>query len=87
MQATLCNAEGKELSLTDDDKKHIFVFNEDYIDKNIKLQEDHLNTIVLLGEAADLTDKITEAEKALEKQRLSTTSKRVYMMSITILIM
>lgn len=70
VQATLCNAEGKELSLTDDDKKHIFVFNEDYIDKNIKLQEDHLNTIVLLGEAADLTDKITEAEKALEKAKI-----------------
>lgn len=70
VQATLCNAEGKELSLTDDDKKHIFVFDEDYIDKNIKLQEDHLNTIVLLGEAADLTDKITEAQKALEKAKI-----------------
>lgn len=69
VQATLCNAEGKELSLTDDNKKHIFVFDEDYIDRNIKLQEDHLNTIVLLGEAADLTDKIAEAEKMLEKAK------------------
>lgn len=70
VQATLCSAEGRELSLTDDNKKHIFVFDEDYIDKNIKLQEDHLNTIVLLGEAADLTDKIAEAQKALEKAKI-----------------
>ena len=70
VHATLYNAEGRELSLTDDDKKHIFVFDEDYIDKNIKLQEDHLNTIVLLGEAADLTDKIAETQKVLENAQV-----------------
>lgn len=28
----------------------IFVFDEEYVDKNVKLQEDHLDTIVMLGE-------------------------------------
>lgn len=35
-----------------------FVFNEDYIDKNIKTQTDGLNTIVLLGEQVDLQKQI-----------------------------
>lgn len=66
-QAILLDYAGNEFILTDDEKKHIFVFDEDYIDKNVKLQEDHLNTIVLLGEAVDLTDKITEAQKYVTK--------------------
>ncbi|WP_329758288.1 AAA family ATPase [Allisonella histaminiformans] len=66
-QAIVCDYSGNELILSDDEKKHIFVFDEEYVDKNIKLQEDHLNTIVLLGEAANLTGKIAEAEKNLAK--------------------
>lgn len=66
-QAMLLDYAGNEFILTDDEKKHIFVFDEDYIDRNVKLQEDHLNTIVLLGEVVDLTDKITEAQKYVTK--------------------
>ena len=48
-------------------KKHCYIFDEDYIYNNIKLQEDHLETIIMLGDAADLTDKIESAKKELEK--------------------
>ena len=50
------------IELTEEEKKHIYVFDESYVDTKVKLQEDHLDTIVMLGDAADLTDKIQEAE-------------------------
>lgn len=48
----------------------MFVFNEKYIDTNVKLADDGLNTIVLLGEQADLDDEI-DAKEALLKSALS----------------
>lgn len=52
----------QEIILTEEEKKHIFIFDEDYVDKNVKLHQDHLETIVMLGQAADLTEKIDKAE-------------------------
>lgn len=34
------------------------------MDKNVRLKQDHLETIVMLGQAADLTEKIEKAEIA-----------------------
>lgn len=53
---------GQPAVLNEEEKRHIFVFDEDYVDKNVRLQQDHLESIVMLGQAADLTDKIEEAE-------------------------
>lgn len=50
------------INLTEEQKKHIFIFDEDYVDKNVRLHQDHLETIVMLGQAADLTEKIEKAE-------------------------
>lgn len=41
----------------------IFVFNEDYIAKNIKIEEEGLGTIVLLGGRVDLEEKIAQKKK------------------------
>ena len=49
------------VTLTEEEKNSIFIFDEDYVDKNIKLKQDHLDTIVMLGPAADLTEKINKA--------------------------
>lgn len=59
--ASLSDDSGQPLILSEDEKKHIFVFDEEYVDRNVKLQQDHLDTIVMLGEAADLTEKIERA--------------------------
>lgn len=59
--ATVHDEANRTITLSEEEKKHIFIFDEDYIDKNVRLQQDHLDTIVLLGQAADLTDKIQEA--------------------------
>ena len=49
--------------LSEEEKKHIYVFDEDYVNKNVRFQEDHLDTIIMLGKAADLSIKIDAAEK------------------------
>ena len=55
--------EGRAITLTDDERKQIFVFDEDYVNDQVKFKEDHLETIIMLGQAADLADKIEAAEK------------------------
>lgn len=60
---------GSLINLDTEDQKHLFVFDEDYVDKKVKFQEDHLDTIVMLGQAADLTEKISRAEIELTNLR------------------
>lgn len=48
--------------MTEEEKRQIYVFDEEYVDRNVKLHEDHLDTIVMLGEQADLTEQIKAAE-------------------------
>lgn len=51
-------------------QKHVestFVFNEDYIYKNVRVKEKGLSTIVMLGEQVDLEEKISRAEIFLQK--------------------
>lgn len=57
--------------LTEEEKKHIFIFDEDYVDKNVRLQRDHLETIVMLGQAADLTEKIEKAETERDAAKIA----------------
>ncbi len=45
----------------------IFVFDEHYIDKNIKIKEDGLGSIVLLGEQVGIEEEINEKNNELEK--------------------
>ena len=60
--AKLYDKSNNEISLSENEKSNICIFDEEFVDKNIKLQEDHLDTIVMLGEAADLTGKIEAQE-------------------------
>lgn len=60
------NAEDEEIELTEDEIKSIYVFNEDFVDKNIKLDGDAtgLETIVVLGKKVELQKQLETAEKA-----------------------
>jgi len=69
--ASIYDNDGNVIVLTEEEKKQIFVFDEDFIDENVKLQEDHLDTIVMLGEAADLTEKIKKAELKCNEAKLA----------------
>lgn len=57
--------------LTEEEKKRIFIFDEDYVYKNVRLQQDHLETIVMLGQAADLSEKLTQAESERDAAKIA----------------
>ena len=67
--ASFCDNDGKEVILDDDDKKHIFIFDEDYVDKNVRLKQDHLDTIVMLGPALNLAEMIEKAQAEQDKAK------------------
>lgn len=50
-----------EAILSEEEKRHIFVFNEDYIEENVRLKQDGLSTIVMLGGQGALEEKIKQA--------------------------
>lgn len=50
-------------------KDKIHVFNEDYIDKNIRIEDDGLGTIILIGKQVDLQAEIDHHTKLLEKAK------------------
>jgi energy-coupling factor transporter ATP-binding protein EcfA2 len=66
---TSYDVDNHPIILSEDEQKHIFVFDEDYVDKNVKIQQDHLDTILMLGPAADYTDKIDKAKSELDKAK------------------
>ncbi len=69
IEATFFDNNNRPISLTDEERKRVFIFDEDYVYKNVKLQQDHLETIIMLGEAADLTEKIQTAEEECKQAK------------------
>lgn len=63
----------KDNNVTNDDKNNIFVFDETYIDNNIRIKEDGLDTIVMLGEMKDIEEQLEKAEE--EKNKLEEEKK------------
>ena len=53
--------EKKEAILSDKEKNQLCVFDEDFILKNIKLKDNGLDTIVMLGKSVELSNKIDDA--------------------------
>lgn len=50
------------------DMADIHIFNEDYVNERVKVKEDGLKTIVLLGELGDLEEKIQDTELKIEAE-------------------
>lgn len=69
LQVHLRDNDGNCIELSDKEKENIHVFNEDYIDKKIKFQEDGINTIVLLGKKKELSEKVEKKEKEIADRR------------------
>ena len=68
--------DNKKVELDEEEKNLIYVFNEEFIEENIKIQAEGLNTIMIMGEEKDIDDKIKELEpnynkccKLLEEQK------------------
>jgi len=70
----LLNYNHEVLNIQEDQKRSIFVFNDDYIRKNVSINENGLETIVMFGKQIDLDEKITTMEYILsqkEKEHIS----------------
>ena len=55
--------------LLEDDKQSIHVFNEKYIDSNIKIKDDGIDSIVMFGKQVDIDNQINETEKCLNTKK------------------
>lgn len=64
VQATLFGQEDAAFS----DTQCIHVFNEDYVSSRVKIRDDGLNAIILLGDLGDLEDKILDLELRIEAE-------------------
>ncbi|MCD7121893.1 AAA family ATPase [Limosilactobacillus albertensis] len=60
--ACLLDAEKNKVDIKDD-VDNIFVFNEDYINDNLKIKQDGLSTIVILGDQNDVDKQIKQIKK------------------------
>lgn len=65
--ASLYDNDSHEISINDSGDKVIFVFNEDFVNDKVKIQEEGLGSIIMLGEKADLTVKIEQATEQLSE--------------------
>ncbi|EFB92602.1 AAA family ATPase [Prevotella bivia] len=69
-------AQGKEtnytvssdVSITDEYKPNVFVFDEDFLQNNIKVKDDGLNAIIMLGEQVELDEQINANNEKLSKK-------------------
>ena len=58
-----------EISIGESGDKAIFVFNEDFVNDKVKIQEEGLGSIIMLGEKVDLTVKIEQATEKLSEAK------------------
>lgn len=59
---------GAVVDLTNEDqKKNIFVFNEEYVNSKVKIKDNGLDAIVLLGDAANIDKKLKKAKRISKK--------------------
>lgn len=72
--SSLVDQAGTPLTLSEEERKSIYVFDEDYINQKIKIKGDKLESIIMLDEQVDIDDKIHELE-AEQKQAEETLSK------------
>ena len=59
------NTENKPIALSEAERSSIFVFDEDFVTANVRIEGSGLGSIVMLGAQADLTAQIEQAEHAL----------------------
>ena len=67
VDAQVLDIDGKTVILDENDKKRIFVFNEEFIDKKVKIDKSGIDTIVMLGPSIGKEEELTEAKKRLDE--------------------
>lgn len=68
-QADFVDINGDPIVLSEEEKSHIFVFDEDYVDKNIKFHDSGLDTIIMLGQQAEIEEQLEIVRKTLAEAK------------------
>ena len=68
LDAKFVDENNNELVLDDNAKKNVYVFNENFIDSNIKIKKEGIDTIVVLGNKEDVEKKLAEQEQKHVKE-------------------
>ena len=63
--ANLLDKKENNITLTESEQVSVFVFDEDFVTENVRIEGDALGSIVMLGEQVDLTEKINATQKEL----------------------
>ena len=71
--AELYDFDNSVIAETDEIRNNIFTFNEDFIEKNVRIKADGLDTIIMFGEKVDLEEEIESVNKGLSEKRLEYT--------------
>ena len=57
-----------EAILTDEKKESVFIFDEDFVREQVRVEKDGINTIVMLGEQVELDEQIVQKKEELAKK-------------------
>lgn len=57
-----------DAAISDEHKKDVFVFDEDFLRDNVRVEKDGLNTIVMLGEQVELDEQINAKTEELRRK-------------------
>lgn len=63
----LLDADGSTIEVCEEEKNNTYVFNEEFIEDNIKIEDDGLSAIVVMGAVKDVDDKIKQIQPTYEK--------------------
>ncbi len=77
--ASVLDDQGNVITLTEAKKDHIYVFDEDFVTENVRVQEDSLGSIVMLGEQAGLTELIEAATEELRSAETVVGQKKAFL--------
>lgn len=70
-QLKLKDVSGNIIELSEEELRRIFVYSENFIDKNVKFNESGLKSIIMFGKQVELDDKIKEKEDLKKNIKVS----------------
>lgn len=76
ISSELINVDGNTITLTDEEKNKIYVFNELFVDEQVRFSEEGLETVVMLGETGALNKKLADAKTELQNAEKAYNEKK-----------
>ncbi|MBR1438368.1 MAG: AAA family ATPase [Synergistaceae bacterium] len=76
-KANLNDIKGNKITLSEQEKLHTFVFNEDFVNANVRVVSDGLSSIVMLGEQIELAERINIAKIELQEAKDDQERKKI----------